>query len=802
MIVAVLSGFVLAAVAPWITAVARRWTGWLLAVLPLGLFVYFASLIGTIASGQPIAVSYPWAPLLDLNLSFYLDGLSMLMALLVTGVGGLVLIYGGGYLAGDKHLGRFFAFLLLFMASMLGLVLANNLLTLFVFWELTSISSYLLIGYKHTKDESRAAALQALLVTGGGGLALLAGFILLGLVGDSFEISTLVGRSDQVRADALYLPTLLLVLVGAFTKSAQVPFHFWLPGAMEAPTPVSAYLHSATMVKAGVYLLLRLSPILGGTTAWTVIVTSVGAATMVIGGIIALYQTDLKRILAYSTISALGTLVLLIGLGSSYAIEAAVVFLFAHALYKGALFMIAGAIDHETGTRDVEKLGGLRRVMPITALFAIIAAVSLAGFGPVISFIGKELLLEAVLQSEELGFVLVPVSVFAGALFVAVAAIVTIRPFFGTGKATPKHPHEAPPSMWLGPAVLAIAGLVLGVVPGILEQSIISPAVSAVLNQPEEVKLYLWHGINPALLLSILSVAGGVVLYLSWSALRRKTGWVEVALGWGPTRWYASSLKAVNRVARWQTQLLQNGYLRYYLLMVLLTTIGLVGYTFLSRVELLPPGGIGDFRLYEVGLAALILLSAIAVIFARSLLSAVVTLGIVGYGVALFYILYGAPDLAMTQVLVETLTVILFVFVFYHLPRFTQLSTVGSRVRDALIAVTVGVLTTALVLAATATPPDSQLAPYFAENSKPLGHGSNIVNVILVDFRGLDTLGEITVLATAAIGVFALLKLRPRKTTHESQATQEASLQSVRTVPPSVRRAAPSLVEPAEKGAV
>ncbi len=764
MVFAVLAGFGLAAVAPWITASARHRTGYILALLPLGLCIYFASLTGSIANGQPISVSYLWAPLLDLNLSFYVDGLSLLMALLVSGIGALVLIYGGGYLAGDKHLGRFFMFLLVFMASMLGLVLADNLLTLFVFWELTSISSYLLIGYKHRKDESRGAALQALLVTGGGGLALLAGLILLGLIGGSFEISTLLGRGDQVRADALYLPTLLLVLAGAFTKSAQVPFHFWLPGAMEAPTPVSAYLHSATMVKAGVYLLLRLSPIIGGTPTWTAIVTTVGAATMALGGIIALYQTDLKRILAYSTISALGTLMLLIGLGSSYAIKAAIVFLFAHALYKGALFMIAGAVDHETGTRDVEKLGGLRRVMPITAVFAIIAAVSLAGFGPVISFIGKELLLEAVLQAEGVGLVLVPVAVLAGALFVAVAAIVTIKPFFGTRQETPKQPHEAPPSMWVGPALLALAGLGLGVVPGSLEQRIISPAVSAVLNRPEDVDLYLWHGLNPALLLSMLSVLIGLGLYGGWTALRRTTGWMEVVFGWGPTRWYVASLSGLNRVARWQTHILQNGYLRYYLLTILASTVGLVGYTLLSRAGLPRFVSGWDIRLYEVGLAALILLSAIAVIFARSRLSAVATLGIVGYGVALFYILYGAPDLAMTQVLIETLTVILFVFVFYHLPRFTQLSSATNRVRDALIAVTTGALMTALALAATATPPESQLAPYFAENSKPAAHGSNIVNVILVDFRGLDTLGEITVLATAAIGVFALLKLRPRKT--------------------------------------
>ncbi len=312
----------------------------------------------------------------------------------------------------------------------------------------------MLIGFSHQRPESRAAATQALLVTGGGGLALLAGLIMLGMVGGSFELSTLLQQGQLVRSHPLYLPILLLVLAGAFTKSAQVPFHFWLPAAMEAPTPVSAYLHSATMVKAGVYLLARFSPILGGTEAWLAIVTSVGAATMLIGGLLAFYQTDLKRLLAYSTISALGTLVLLLGLGTSEAIIAAVVFLLAHALYKGALFMIAGAIDHETGTRDVERLGGLRRAMPITVVAAGLAAVSLAGFGPLLSFIGKELLLEAALHSPA-SALLVPAVVIAGGLFVLVAAIVAIRPFFGAVRATPKHAHEAPPSMWLGPALLA-----------------------------------------------------------------------------------------------------------------------------------------------------------------------------------------------------------------------------------------------------------------------------------------------------------------------------------------------------------
>jgi multicomponent Na+:H+ antiporter subunit A len=763
MLFAVLSGFGLALAAPWLYRLARASTGWLLALLPLGLTLYFAGFSGRVAGGTTIVAAYPWAPALGVNLSFYLDGLSLLFALLILGIGALILIYAGGYLGVHQHLGRFYAFLLLFMAAMLGLVLADNLFTLFIFWELTSISSFLLIGFSHQREESRAAATQALLVTGGGGLALLAGLIMLGMAGGSFELSTLLGRGDALQNHPLYLPILLLVLVGAFTKSAQVPFHFWLPAAMEAPTPVSAYLHSATMVKAGVYLLARVSPILGGTGAWLSIVTAVGAATMLLGGVLALYQTDLKRMLAYSTISALGMLVLLLGLGTAGALVAAVVFLLAHALYKGALFMVAGALDHETGTRDVERLGGLRRTMPITAAIAGLAAVSLAGFGPVLNFIGKELALEAVLVSADLSTILTSSVVAAGALFVAVAAIVGIRPFFGAPKEMPKEPHEAPPSMLLGPAVLAGAGLVLALLPGAIEQTIVGPATSAILGQPEIVHLALWHGFNLPLGLSVVSVIAGLGLYHAWIPLRRSTRWLERVFGWGPARWYGLALDGSYALARSLTRLLQSGYLRLYLQIIIVTAIGLVGWTLVDRGGLPTTLAWTDVRFYEVGLAVLMLLAAAMAVRAPGRLTTVAALSVVGYGVSLIYILYGAPDLAMTQILVETLTVILFVLVFYHLPRFSRLSSLATRIRDGVIALTTGGLMTLLVLAATAEPTDTTIAQYFAEQSQPLAHGRNIVNVILVDFRGFDTLGEITVLSVAAIGVYALLKLRPSK---------------------------------------
>jgi multicomponent Na+:H+ antiporter subunit A len=758
--VAVLSVFVAAGLAPALHHIGRGRTSWLLALIPACLAIYFASLGGQIADGDVISVSHRWIPSLGVSLSFYLDGLSLLFALLITGIGALIVIYAGGYMAGRTDVGQFYAYLLLFMGSMLGLVLADNVITLFVFWELTSISSYLLIGFDHERSEARAAALQALLVTNAGGLAMLAGLILLSQVGGSPEISLLRNQGAAIRTDDLYLPILLLILAGAFTKSAQFPFHFWLPGAMAAPTPVSAYLHSATMVKAGVYLLARFSPILGGTDTWTVVVTATGAVTMLIGGVVALYQTDLKRILAYSTVSALGTLVLLLGLGSTYAVTGAIVFLLAHALYKGALFMVAGAVDHETGTRDVDQLGGLRRVMPVTA--AALAAVSMAGFGPVFSFIGKELLNEAVLETETARALLVLVVVLSSAMFVAVAGITGVRPFIGAARATPKQAHEAPAALWLGPALLAVLGVVLGLAPGAVERVIVLPAASAVLDTPTGLHLALWHGFNSALVMSVVSVIAGAGLYFGWMALRRGTPWMNTALAWGPSRLYGLALASIQMVARLQTLVLQNGRLRIYLMFTIATAVGLGAYTLVSKDSLQGPGSLSDVRFYQVGWAAVMLLAALYAAIATSRLAAVASLSVVGYGVALIYIWFGAPDLAMTQFMVETLTVILFVLVFYHLPRLRSLSGRLSRTRDIAIALAAGGFMTALVLAASAGRGDSRLASYYAEESVPGGPGQNVINVILVDFRALDTLGEITVLSVAAFGVYALLRLRPQ----------------------------------------
>ncbi len=734
-------------------------SGGLSALLPLSLFFAFAALVGPVARGHIVTLSYTWVPALDISLSFLIDGLGLVFALLVSGIGALVVFYASSYMQGNPHLPRFYAIVLLFMVAMLGVVLADNVITLFIFWELTSITSYLLIGFFHQKEESRSAALQSLLITGGGGLALLAGLLLLGLAGGSFELSELMQRGDLVRSSSLYVPILLLIGLGAFTKSAQFPFHFWLPGAMQAPTPVSAYLHSATMVKAGIYLLARLAPVLGGTDLWYNTLVIVGCATMFIGAYLAPRQSDLKRLLAYSTVSALGTLVLLLGIGTTIAIKAAMVFLIVHSLYKGALFMVAGIVDHEAGTRKIEEVSGLRQAMPFTTVAAVLAAFSFAGMPPLFGFVGKELIYEAKLTAPDASFVLTTVAVVSNALLVA-AGLMTLRPFFGKPE-SPRPPHEAPLSMLAGPLVLAGLGLLAGMLPHLVAEPLISPSVSTVLGESAKVKLALWHGINTMLILSIITVISGVGIFLGRGLFCRAGRIFDRLAAFRPERWYELSLDGLMILAKTTTHIIQRGTLRTYLLIIILTTIGMAGLMLARTVDLATVLVWPQAGLFDWVLALIILASAFQVVRARSRLTALVALGGVGSGVTLLFILYSAPDLAATQFAIESLTVLLFVLVLYRLPVYETLSSKDARVRDALVALGAGGMMTLLTLAVTRTPLPSQVSDFITRASVPLANGRNLVNVILVDIRGLDTMGEIVVLAVAAIGVYALLNLRP-----------------------------------------
>jgi multicomponent Na+:H+ antiporter subunit A len=758
MLPAVLSGFVLALAAPRLYRLAGRGAGWLFALLPLGLALWFGSFFPQIAAGERLRFSTAWVPALGIELSFLLDGLSLLFLLLITGVGALILIYSGDYLKGHPQLGRFYAYLLFFFASMVGLVLADNVIVLFVFWELTSLSSYLLIGFDHERPAARAGALQALLVTALGGQALLAGLLLLANAAGSQELSTIILQAGLTE-HPLYLPVLLLILAGAFTKSAQFPFHFWLPNAMEAPAPVSAYLHSSTMVKAGVYLVARLSPVLGGSDAWFFALVPAGAATMLLGAFLAYRQSLLKPLLAYSTVSVLGTLMLLLGVGTEFAVWAAVVFLLAHALYKGALFLVAGSLDHETGERDAERLSGLWSRMPFTALAALLAAVSMAGGPPLFGFVSKELVYESLQEAPRAPLVLLALAVLANVWLVAAAVMAGIKPFAGKTRA-PGEPHEAPPGMLLGPMVLALTGVALGAMPALLPEPLLAPGVTAILGRPVPKELAIWHGFNVVLALGAATLLAGAAAFSARAGLRRLASRLDVFSPRGPEALYGAGLDGLNLLARSQTRLLQSGSLRRYLLLVILTSIGLVGYAFLSRTLDLLRLPLAEASTYEIGLSVIILVAALATVRSRTRVGALAAVGIAGYSVALVYAIFSAPDLAITQFVIETLVVVLFVLIIYRLPRFTIRTPWLTRLRDVIVASTAGAIMSGLVLVSTSVEGYETISGYFVEKSHELAHGRNIVNVILVDFRATDTLGEITVLALAGIGVYGLLKLR------------------------------------------
>ncbi len=725
----------------------------LLALIPAGLTVYFSYAFWLVSIAGPFSVTGTWAPALNLSLSFRFDGLSTLFAILIAGVGTLIVVYARKYLEQHPFAGRFHVALFAFMGSMLGVVLSDNVIALFVFWELTGFTSYLLIGFEHERPEARRAATQALLVTGGGGLALLAAGLLLVDAAGTALLSDIAGRVP-LTDHPQYLGVVVLTLLAAFTKSAQFPFHFWLPNAMQAPTPVSAYLHSATMVKAGVYLVARMTPLLGGTTMWVGTITIVATLTMILGALRALFETDLKRVLAYSTIGALGVLMLLFGMGTPEAVAAGFAYLLAHACYKGALFLVAGAVEHETGTRDVALLGGLRRAMPLTAIGAALAAGSIAGLPFFGGFIAKEQFYESIGMSPLPGMwsgVLVSLAVAASMCLGAAGLVAGIAPFRGRVTPTPA-PHDAPPSLWLGPLVLGMLGVVLGILPA-LAAGPISLAGGSVTGSHSTLTPGLWHGFTITLLLSALTIAGSLTLF-TWRARLWRLRWPTALQA---EHFYTFTLAGLDALSRRVAPALQSASLRSYALTVVLTAIALVTIALATGRALPTPRRWTPIQFHEAALAGLIVAGALSATFARSSMAAALSLGTVGYGVAVMYALLGAPDLAMTQFAVETLTVVIFVLVFYRLRGFGDLSSRWVRSRDAIVAAAAGALVTTLVLFVGASGTTSRLATYFADAAPRLAHGLNVVNVILVDFRGFDTLGEITVLVTVAIGVRALL---------------------------------------------
>jgi multicomponent Na+:H+ antiporter subunit A len=760
---AICSIFLLALLAPLLVRLAKSVTGWLMAIVPLALTAWFLSLSTMTAEDAVLRESWPWLPGIGVELTFFLDGLSLLFAILICGVGTLVMIYSGRYLAGHKDLGHFFLLLNLFMASMLGLVLAGNLITLFVFWELTTVTSYFLIGFEHHRETARSSALQALLITGLGGLALLGGLILMGQAAGTMDLAELLNSGELLRQHAWYTPMLLLVAIGAFAKSAQFPFHFWLPGAMEAPTPISAYLHSVTMVKAGIYLLLRLSPILGGTTLWHGLLEIGGGTTMLWGILLAVRQTDLKRLLAYTTISSLGTMVFLIGLDIPHSMEAALVYLLAHALYKGTLFLMTGAIDHATGCRDLTHLGGLFGKMPIIGTAGILAALSMAGVVPFIGFLGKELFYEVALSAPRAALPSILATLLTSVLMVTAATLVGLRPFFGPVRFDRLLHGPVAAGLWLGPLLLAVLGIGTGLFIGPVDRFLLTPAFRAVLPGHAPAALTLWHGFTPVLAYSVLTLIGGALVYCFCDTFRQWTENWTAMRHWRADAVYDRLLSGLFAFAARLTRILQNGRLRYYLLTVFISASALMGTALLWQGKFRVPTLRTSIQLGDLVLAVVILSAALIAARVGQRLVAIVAMGVVGYGIALIFAQFGAPDLAMTQFSIETITVLLFVLIFHRLPLFSRLARRRFLKVDAVVAAVVGVLMTVLTLVAVSSPQVSQLSRYFAEQSVPAAHGRNIVNTILVDFRALDTLGEITVLAMAGIGAWALLKLGPIK---------------------------------------
>jgi len=746
-----------ALVAPPIVRRLGGSAGLALALIPFTIFLLFLAGSGAVFSGGYWRGSIPWATELGVSWDLWVSPLSLLLGLLISGIGTLIVLYAAAYLGDSAKAPRFFGALFLFMAAMLGMALTENLIVFFVFWELTSVASYLLIGYYHEKDEARKSALDALLVTGAGGLALLAGFILLGEAGGSYKLSELITNREIVIAHPLYPAIFVCVFVGAMTKSAQVPCHFWLPGAMAAPAPVSAYLHSATMVKAGVFLLAIMHPLLGGTDLWHFTLLGFGAVTMTWGALVAVLQTDLKKLLAYTTLSALGTLIMLLGIESELAAKAAVVFLVVHASYKGALFMVAGILEKTTGTREVEELQGLMRAMPVLGIAAVMAAASMSGIPPFIGFIAKELLYEVILETPIVGWGLLILGFVANAANIIVALKVGVSPFLGKRELATKLKKKPEFFLVFGSVILGCGSLLFGVFPEAFLGSAIDAMVGQIRAEPVSLKLKLWHGFNLVLLLSALTVAAGVTGYLLRGQIRRlgaRLPFQSVSARGIFRAGLAGCLSGADKV----TMLLQSGNLRQYFLVIVVTGMALTAWAFGAAAYQFSNLGALAFRFDVAVVIGLILAGTIMLLNASRGMTAVLALGCVGFGIAALFALYGAPDLAITQLLVETLTLVLFALAIFGLPVLER-STLRrpQRIVSLVVATVVGVVFTLLTLKALTLELHEPVSREMAARSLTEGFGRNVVNVILVDFRALDTLGEIVVLAIAALGVAAML---------------------------------------------
>ena len=764
------AGSLLAALMP--THARTAAAGWA-ALVSLAALVWVALLFPTLQTGQVLHEEYRWIPSAGINFSVRMDGFAWMFAMLVTGIGLLVALYARYYMSKNDPVPRFFSFFLAFMGAMLGVVLSGNVVQLVFFWELTSLFSFMLIGYWYHRKDARRGARMALTVTGAGGLAMLAGMLMLGHIAGSYQLDVILGAGERIRAHPLYTPMLVLVLLGAFTKSAQFPFHFWLPRAMAAPTPVSAYLHSATMVKAGVFLLARLWPALSGTEQWFWLVGGAGVVTLVLGAYFAMFQNDLKGLLAYSTISHLGLITLLLGLNRDLAAVAAVFHIMNHATFKASLFMAAGIIDHETGTRDMRRLSGLWKAMPITGTLAFVASAAMAGVPLMNGFLSKEMFFaETVdLSSTPLLDYGLPVAATLAGIFAVVYSLrFSVGVFLGPpARRLPLEPHE--PVRWMRVPIEIL--VLLCIVVGIFPQWSIGPALDVaarpvVGGAMPPFSLAIWHGFNKPLVMSLIALGGGIVLYL---LLRRGVvaGRFKHAplLGLNGQRLFESTLYGLDRASRWALAVLSTYRLQPQMLLMVLAAIVFAsvalwagGISWGDRPRV--PGNLEFALLWVLGCVAA-LAAANQAKFHR--LAALILLGAVGLAVSLTFLWFSAPDLALTQLAVEVVTTVLFLLGLRWLPKrrpeeaeHLSLRVRARRARDLVVSLVAGGGMAVLAYAMMTRPAPQSISPFFIDRSLPEGGGTNVVNVMLVDFRAFDTMGEITVLGIVGLTVYALLR--------------------------------------------
>ncbi|MDF1501387.1 hydrogen gas-evolving membrane-bound hydrogenase subunit E [Roseisolibacter sp. H3M3-2] len=743
----------------------RRGAGWGLALVPAGLFAAFLGFGPQVAAGRTVTERLAWVPSLGVDFALRLDGFAYLFCLLVTGVGALVVVYAGAYFAertaSDRA--RFLALLLLFMTAMLGAVLADDLLLLFLFWEMTSVVSFLLIGFDGGSPSARRSALMSLRVTAGGGLALLAAVLLVGASLGTYSVAEAVARAPELARGPWAVPILGGILVGAFTKSAQFPFHFWLPNAMQAPTPASAYLHSATMVKLGVYLLARFEPLVGAVRGGRDVVIGVALATMLVGAFQAIRAENYKAVLAYSTVASLGILVMLVGLDGPMASVAAVGFLLAHALYKATLFFCAGTVIHATGLTKLRQLGGLGRLLPVTAAASLLASLSMAGLPPFLGFVSKEFLFEAQIESSWEAAPMA-VAVLVNAVIVGVAGVVTLRPFFlGRGRVR-EVKHREVPGLLVGPVALALLGLVISLEPAWFDRTVLRPAVAAVYGAPVDVQVGLWHGVTPMLLLSAVVVGVGTLLFVYWVPIHRRLRAETLLDRVEAEHGYEALLRGIEAAAAGVARRVQRADLRAQLATVVAAACAFVGWGLLAAgvVPRVPAEPLA-VRAGAAVAGAVGLGGAAAAARAPPLLGALLGTGLVGLVAALLFLTNGAPDLALTQFAVESLLVVLLTAALLALPLAAPPTRArAARGRDAALATALAAVCFVAVLDMSAAEPRTAVADFFGARSYTEAFGRNVVNVILVDFRGFDTLGETTVIALAAVIAWSLLGPRGR----------------------------------------